>query len=211
MDQEHEYALLGGRNRAAIGRYLGMLAAAVSSGIVFLLLTAIDIAKRFGIPANLPPSLLSLAGAGAIYSALYFLFNRHFWKLPALSAALRLPDLSGSWACEGTSLNADRTVAHEWHGEITIVQRWDRIRVRLKTTQSGSNSITAALAYDEADGYRLLYSYRNDPRIGEAELTSHRGVADLLFAKNKRSAEGEYFNGLGRFTFGTMRLTKKEA
>ena len=37
---EHDYALLGGLNRAKVGRYLSLVAASVSAGIVFVLLAA---------------------------------------------------------------------------------------------------------------------------------------------------------------------------
>ena len=117
--------------------------------------------------------------------------------------------MSGDWICKGQTLNPDGTPSYDWDGTITIIQSWDKLRVRLKTTQSGSNSITAALIWDEADGYRLLYNYRNDPKIGEADLKSHLGFAELTFDKDRTSADGEYFNGHGRFTFGTMHLVRR--
>lgn len=208
MSQEHEYALLGGVNRAKVGRYLSLLSATVSAVIVFLLLTAVDLAKHFGVPATLPPSVLSLVGAGTIFAILYWIFDLYAWRWPYLSSLLKVPDLSGKWRCIGLTLNTDGSTQHNWEGTVTILQSWDKLRVHLKTQHSGSNSITAALLYDEADGYVLLYHYRNDPNIGETELRSHRGFAELLFEKDCQSAQGEYFNGHGRFTFGTMRLTR---
>jgi len=56
--------------------------------------------------------------------------------------------------------------------------------------------------------WRILYNYRNDPRIGETELKNHSGFAELIFSKDRTSAEGEYFNGHGRSTFGTMKLER---
>lgn len=206
--QEHEYALLGGFNRAKVGRYVGALAATISAGIVFVLLAFVNLAQRFGIPANLTPAVLALVGAGAVFSALYWIFERHIWRWSPVARLLRVPDLSGRWLCQGQTLNADGSPSYPWTAEVTIVQSWDKLRVRLKTPQSGSNSITAALIYDEADGYRLLYNYRNDPRINETALKSHLGFADLIFARDQQSAEGEFFNGHGRFTFGTMKLQR---
>ena len=84
-----------------------------------------------------------------------------------------------------------------------------QIRVGLKTAQSGSDSIAAALICDNADGYRLLYNYRNRPKIGEVNLAAHLGFAELHFAKSLQTAEGEYFNGHGRYTFGTMHLERR--
>ena len=206
--QEHEYALLGGVNRSKIGRYLGIIAAAASAGIVFVLLAAIDLAKRFGVPANLTPEILSLVGAATVFTVLYAFFDRYAWRLMPVAKLLRVPDLAGEWNCEGQTINPDGSPSHTWQATVTIVQSWDRLRIRLRTSQSGSNSIAAALMCDKADGYQLLYNYRNEPKIGEPELKAHQGFAQLMFAKDLASADGEYFNGHGRFTFGTMKLTR---
>ena len=57
-------------------------------------------------------------------------------------------------------------------------------------------------------GFQLIYSYRNQPGPGEPELQSHLGHCELLFAPDLQCAEGHYFNGVGRFTHGTMTLKK---
>lgn len=205
----HEYSVLGGINRARIGQVIGALAAAISSGLVALLLTALNLAKTLGFGEYVPAILLPPIGAGVVFTVIYWFFEQHAWKLSWLAKPLGVPNLSGDWKVEGQTLNPDKSPSYVWEGEITIIQSWDRIRVRLKTEQSGSNSITAALVRDEADGFRLFYSYRNDPRADQAELHSHRGSAEITFNHNLTHGEGEYFNGLGRFTFGTMKLTRK--
>lgn len=205
---EHEYSLLGGFSRAKVGRYLILASASVSAVIVFVLLWAVDIAKKFEIPANLPPSLLSLVSAGAVFVVLYWLFDKYAWKWPYIAKVLNVPDLSGKWSCTGQSLNLAGEVTFKWEGQVIIVQSWDKLRVRFSTDKSGSNSNSAAIIRDEADGYRLFYSYKNDPKILETELHSHRGFAELTFNKELNSAEGEYFNGYGRYTFGRMKLER---
>lgn len=205
----HEYSVLGGINRARIGQVIGTIAAAVSSVLVALLLATYHLAKDWGLGAYIPEFLMPPLGAGVVFAALYWVFDRHVWKIPLLSKLLGVPDLSGRWRCDGQTINPDKSKGYTWQAEVIIVQSWDRIRVRLKTAQSGSNSISAALIRDETDGFRLFYSYRNDPNIDEAELHSHRGFADLVFTADLKTATGEYFNGLGRFTFGTMKLTKE--
>ncbi|OWK21274.1 membrane protein [Mesorhizobium amorphae CCBAU 01583] len=205
---EHEYTVLGGVNRARIGHYLGVISSIVSAGVVFVFLWAVDLAKTFGVSPNVPSSVLSLLGAGTVFIVLYWILDRFAWRWGLLSKVLKVPNLSGDWDCDGQTLNPDGTPGFQWKAKITIVQSWDRIRVRLKTAQSGSNSTSAALIYDEADGYRLFYGYKNDPNIGETELKSHRGSAEITFAKDLRSGKGEYFNGYGRYTFGQMNLTR---
>ncbi|MFT8336454.1 MAG: hypothetical protein ABF628_09790 [Acetobacter orientalis] len=209
MALEHEYALLGGMNRAQVGRYLGVAAASISSMVILGVLNLWNVAKVIGLPSNIPPSALSLIGAGTVFTVLYWFINNYAWRWAPLGGWLKAPDLSGTWTCEGSTLNPDGSTRFQWSGRITIIQSWDKIRVRLITSTSGSNSIAAALVCDEADGFRLLYNYRNDPKAGQPDLQSHRGFADLVFSHDRQSAEGEYFNGQGRFTFGTMRLTRK--
>lgn len=205
---EHEYTVLGGVNRARIGHYLGVISGAVSAGVVFVLLSAVDLAKQFGMSATLPPSILSLAGAGTVFIVLYWILERFAWKWPGLAKLIKVPDLAGEWTCDGQTLNLDGSPGHRWTAKVTIIQSWDRIRVRLKTEQSGSNSTSAALICDPADGYRLFYSYKNDPKIGEVDLKAHRGAAELTFTRDLVSAEGEYFNGHGRYSFGRMKLKR---
>ncbi|MDO9501064.1 hypothetical protein [Falsiroseomonas sp.] len=206
--QEHEYTLLGGYNRAYVGRHLAIISAAISAAVILMLLWLVDLAERLGLPANIPPAVLSLASAGFIFTVLYWLFNRYAWRWPLIMRLLGVPDLSGTWKCHGKSLDQKGRIAHEWTGTITIVQRWEKIRLRLKTEKSGSNSVAAALLRDEVDGYKLLYHYKNDPLASQPQLTSHRGFAELVFTKNLTEADGEYFNGQTRFTFGSMHLER---
>ena len=206
--QEHEYALIGGFNRAKIGRYLTLTSTVVSGGIVFTLLSAVNLANFYHIPVTLPPVVLSLVSATCVFAALYWIFDRFLWKMSGVASLLKVPNLAGEWRCEGQTLDGARNPTYQWQGTVTIVQSWDRIRLHLKTATSGSDSVAAALMSDAIDGYHLLYHYKNTPGIQSAGLAGHRGFAELIFAHDLRSAYGEYFNGGGRFTFGTLKLTR---
>ena len=141
--------------------------------------------------------------------ALYRLFDRYFWRFANVRAFLKLPDLQGSWKCQAKTLNADKSTAHEWGGEVKITQSWDRLKIRLETKHSVSTSIAAAISYDESDGFLVIYHYRNEPKAeAPVEMRAHRGFGELKFASDCQTAAGEYFNGLGRFTFGTMSLER---
>lgn len=206
--QEHEYSVLGGFNRAKIGHLIGMLSALACSVAVTALLALMRVLEHISWIDSMPQVVLWPVTASAIYFCLYWLFDKKIWKIGFIADLLKVPNLAGNWQCIGKTLNADKLPPQEWKAEITIIQSWDRFRVRLKGQQSGSNSTSAALLYDEADGFRLLYSYRNDPYPGELDILGHRGFAELTFSKDLTSADGEYFNGQGRFTFGLMKLTK---
>ncbi|TBY81736.1 hypothetical protein [Rhizobium leguminosarum] len=205
---EHEYTLLGGVSRLKIGRYLALVSATVSGFIVFVLLSSVDVAQRFGIAASLPPSILSFVGAGTVFTALSWILNRYAWRWKIINSLLQIPDLAGKWICTGTTMATDSNPPFDWSGEIIVIQTWDRIRVRLKTATSASNSRSAALIKDEADGWRLFYSYRNEPNIDQPELSAHRGFSEILFDPGLNTGSGEYFNGHGRYTFGTMSLER---
>jgi hypothetical protein len=209
MKFEHEYALLGGCNRASIGRWLGSIAALISGGIVFLILSAVDLAGSLGWNVNLPPTVLSLVGAGAVYGILYWLFDRRIWKLAPVAKLLRVPDLSGKWGCIGTPLQPGAAIP--WQGTITIIQSWDKLRVHLETQTSVSDSLSAALLFDEAAGYRLMYHYSNQPRVTAQGMATHHGFAELVFAPGEQQAAGDYFNGRGRNTYGTLTVTRVTA
>ncbi len=207
---EHEYAVLGGVNRAKIGRYVATLSSSISAGLVFLLLQAVDFAKAMGWNVNVPPIVLSLLGASTVYTILFWALNKYAWKWRPLAALLKVPNLAGDWDCKGNSLDLEGKVIYEWTAEITIVQCWDKLRVRLKTNQSGSNSIAAALTHDSVDGWVLLYQYRNDPKIDQPELRSHVGTASVTFSNDLKTATAEYFNGVGRATFGKMTWKRRQ-
>lgn len=49
----HEYSVLGGINRARVGQVIGALAAAISSGLVALLLAGLNVARALGYAESL--------------------------------------------------------------------------------------------------------------------------------------------------------------
>ncbi|HCR2979524.1 Cap15 family cyclic dinucleotide receptor domain-containing protein [Serratia marcescens] len=68
-----------------------------------------------------------------------------------MSQILNVPDLRGEWICRGKTLNADGKVTYLWEGIVTITQCWDKLRIQLNTATSTSNSICAALLFDEIE------------------------------------------------------------
>ena len=123
---DHEYSLVGGMDRTKIGRYLTLIAASVSAGIVFVLLSAVDLAHRYGWNVTLTPSVMSLVGAAAVFGALYWIFDRFAWRWPFLNAAIKVPNLAGEWSCGGQTINPDGTPSYKWEATVTITQSWDK-------------------------------------------------------------------------------------
>lgn len=193
-----------------MGRYLGAVAAGVSAASVLLAGWGMEFAEHRGFGHLFPPIVVWPVTAGAVWIGLHWLFANYAWKWPGIAAAINVPDLSGTWRVAGKSLDEQKNTTYEWAGVITITQTWEKLKVCLRTSQSASFSISAALVREPGAGFRLTYPYLNEPRVDQPELRTHVGFADLLFAQNLKSAEGDYFNNKGRTTQGVMRLDRVE-
>ena len=80
----------------------------------------------------------------------------------------------------------------------------------MSTERSSSESLAAALLYDQVAGHRLMYHYQNAPNPYEQDLHTHHGFAEFKFGEDLQSATGDYFNGRGRNTYGTLELKRVE-
>jgi hypothetical protein len=202
----HEYSIIG-HSRSAVGRYLGVIAASIAAGSAVATGTAAGLAQWLGLSDWQSQITVVPLSAAAVYPVAHWMFDRFAWKYAG--RFLNIPDISGAWRCDGNTLADDGTVKFHWQADITISQSWEKIHVTLRTRQSASHSVSAALI-PEADGsWMLMYSYRNEPRAGEPELNAHLGYCEMRFAKSLTNAEGDYFNARGRGTFGRMKLAKR--
>lgn len=204
--RDHEYSIVG-HSRTSVGRYLGVVAAIVVSTLTTAGIGISNLFRGLGFPIWAQGAFAIPISAGLTYWVVHFLFNRYGWR--ALTWLSQVPDINGTWSCEGQTIGDDGSVKFVWTGTVTISQNWEKIRVNLKTATSGSNSIIAALVPEPDKSWTLFYSYVNEPKIGEAELQRHSGYAELQFNPGTTSAEGSYFNGRGRGTYGRMQLRRK--
>ena len=144
----------------------------------------------------------------AIFSGLFLLFDRFLWRIGPFRRTCRLPDLNGKWTCAGSQIDSDGSVTNEWSADVVITQTWSRISVALQTDTSRSRSGPASIECDEGHGFRLLYTYQNDPVPGSQSLAPHKGTCELIFDEACTSADGLYFNDHNRQSFGRIKLTK---
>jgi hypothetical protein len=77
-----------------------------------------------------------------MYLILYWIFDSRLWKVEVNIKNYKCPDLSGEWDCEGRGENKEGDV-FSWNAKINIFQSWDKVHIRLQTSQSGSDSIAA--------------------------------------------------------------------
>lgn len=202
----HEYAVIGGRNRSIIGRWIYAIAAALSAGFVLLILSIFDVATKLGIGANLPPTVFAIVSAGAIYKLIYWWFAKYGWRVKPIASLLGTPDLNGSWSCTAVSSHTtpEYPDGYRWSGSVIICQTWDTINITMQTNKSASDSLTASMIPVGYGEYKLLYHYRNDPTTFEDGLNAHHGAAELRVTNELSRASGNYFTGRGRSSYGTM-------
>lgn len=206
----HEYSIIG-HSRARIGRYLGTIAGIVATGCALAVAFALDLVRNLEFSYRIPEVIILPISAAVIYPMGHWLFDNLAWRLPWMLRFLGIPDLNGAWTCEGTTLEDNGEVRFAWTATITICQTWEKIRVYLDTGSSGSASVSAALVKEPGRGFVLMYSYRNEPKIGEKDLFPHVGYCELTFNESADTAEGQYFNNKGRVTYGRMKLTRKDS
>jgi hypothetical protein len=189
---------------------LGTAAGLLSSATAVLATIGLDIAKRLGLSDGGASLAVFPISAATFYFLGHLAFNKWIWRQKVVQELLGVPDLNGEWVCQGTTKDNEGNVTHEWLATVTISQTWEKIRVYLNTGQSRSRSKSASLVKEPGRGYVLMYSYQNEPRIGEPELKAHVGYCELQLSEDLKTAEGDYFNNKGRVTFGRMQLVRKE-
>lgn len=205
--RDHEYSIIG-HSRANVGRFLGTGAAIIASSATAAGIGLSKFAAATGLPEWTQHVVLPIS-AGIAYALVHWAFNRYGWR--CLTWVSQIPDIKGMWNCTGKTMNDDGSVRFEWTAEVTISQNWEKIRVRLQTSQSASNSVSAALIPEPDGCWMLMYSYRNEPRAGEPDLNPHIGYCEMRFHSGLAEADGDYFNARGRGTFGRMHFTRKKA
>jgi hypothetical protein len=207
MQGSHEYSILG-HSRASLGRHLGTVAAAAAALSILIAPAMLAVLEGLGLIGSVPPTLLWPLTAGLFYLLVHWLFDRCLWRVSWVARFFGLPDLSGRWACEAQTFDIDNKPSYEWSGTVTIHQTWEKICIYLDTGQSSSSSCVASISPETEKGFKLIYSYRNEPKVGE-ELQLHLGFAEMLFDRETSRAEGEYYNVKGRSTRGRMTWTKE--
>lgn len=202
---DHEYSVVG-HSRSKIGMVIALVSGGVAGGITTLVGIAVSYLQSKQV--ELPEIILWPITGSVVFGILFLLFNKFIWRISRLRGVIGIPDISGSWALKGQSFDVENQPKYSWEGMIEITQCYEKITVFLKTSQSSSQSVSAAIVDEGRAGWRLIYSYRNQPKPGEADMNAHLGHCELLFSDDLSAAEGHYFNGGGRFTHGNMQLKK---
>lgn len=190
-------------SRTVTGRYLGIGAAAITSGTLAMLSM---LTKTTGWEIFAGVTLTS----GAVFACVHWIFNRWCWKLPWITG---FPNVGGLWTVKGKTLDESGGVRFEWEGTLDIKQEYEKISVSLKTKQSASESDSVSITKKPGNqgGWILSYGYQNHPKPGEYhELNSHRGFCEILFNEKLTAGTANYFNNNGRRTHGVLELERQK-
>lgn len=208
MNQIHEYSMIG-HSRASIGRWLGVIAGLLTGGAASLIAFTATLSAALGWTENPPHPIVIPITATTFYVLGHFIFDHWLWKRDFVQKILGIPDLHGKWTCKGEKLNGNTgAIELEWDGVVTITQSWEKIKVHLDTGKSRSNSVAASIIKEDDVGFILMYSYRNEPKPGENDLSPHIGYCELHISQDMKIANGQYFNSGGRLSFGKMTLLR---
>lgn len=192
----HDYNVMG-NNRKMMYYYLAVISISISS-LIPLLCNFIN--TIFSISVSITLS------AATIYTVLYFLLDRFFWKIPFFG----IPDISGDWICKGISYKYLTKIERDWNGVIHIEQTWNRILITLDTEKSKSMSISMSASIEllKGRGCTLDYLYSNVPNPNFLELHSHIGHCHIIFDKLVKNGEANYFTNQERETYGSMSIKR---
>jgi SMODS-associating 2TM, beta-strand rich effector domain len=153
------------------------------------------------------PFWVEIPGTGAMYAALYTLFQHHCWKWKVFHrfCIVRIPDLEGEWKGSVSSSFDKNAATH--HVTVTIRQNWTHIFITLSSSVSDSKSLVAAL--ETRSGVVLSYQYLNMPKPHAGEtLHAHRGTAVLTLSGDGTQLSGEYYSSRDRQNYGALELKK---
>ncbi len=181
--------------------YLALFSVAVASFIEYL---APEVFDKVSELLSLSPDTNFIVSVApfVVFGLLNVLFSHVFWRIPIAQRYFGVPDISGDWKVVGKTVADDHGEKHEWEAKVSIEQSFENILITLKTSQSGSHSLSASFKKRTSSSYELDYLYENEPRPGEVELSRHTGAAHLIFDLDSNQAEGHYFNGRGRKSYG---------
>lgn len=143
------------------------------------------------------PYIREISTFGAVFMAVFYLFDRLLWK----SKLSKIPNLNGEWEGKiGTSHNG-----REFDIKVNIKQTWSSISIILETANSISKSEVASISILKS---RLVYQFFNEPSFSSVKtLHKHYGVTMLDF-KGNDILKGFYFTDRDRQTHGDISLKR---
>lgn len=156
------------------------------------------------------PWWLDAPSVVGFYWMFYIIFDKYLWKMHILrkTGLVKVPDLHGTW--EGYITSSFNAHAAKYNGTIKICQNWARIIIDLRTQNSKSHSLTAAILTENQNAIVISYEYLNEPMPNaKTTMHTHRGTARLMLTPDGQTFEGAYYTGRDRQNFGVLSFSRK--
>lgn len=157
------------------------------------------------------PWWLDVPSVVGFYGLFYQLFERRLWRANALRriGLTKVPDLNGEWKGYLSTSYEDFETKIDAHVE--IFQSWTQVEVILRTQNSESHSLMAAIFTERPEGTDLHYEYHSEPKVNaEEEMHEHRGTARLALGSNGKVLHGDYYCGRDRRNLGILHFERIE-
>lgn len=145
------------------------------------------------------PSVLGFAGI------LWRVYDARLWRLRWGPLGLsNVPNLAGRWT--GVLSSSHDGAEHE--AILTITQTASRIRIKLETASSDSDSFVASVNCQAGPKQGLTYVYDNRPKaLAPNAMAPHQGTVHLRLEGDSRLV-GDYNSDRFRNTSGRMSFTR---
>ena len=134
-------------------------------------------------------------------------FVKWLWKIPLLYPWFcEVPNLNGTWETDIQSNISSNDIVVK--NGIEIRQNYKNVSVFLETKESRSETITANFV-KTTEGYKLLYTYQNEPNMKLRKRSPmHFGAAQLYWNdKEKNILKGHYWTDRG--STGSLHLMRQ--
>lgn len=153
--------------------------------------------------ANWPWMGISVSSVSAftVFGALFWLFDKHIWKLRIIQKWTGVTDFTGEW--EGI-LKSSFDETKEFSMRLVVKQTWSKISICSHFSEADSWSDIAHIDSEHGKGAMLKFTYVNRAQNVSWPIREHRGENELFlgdFNKTKKkftSLKGDYFNNRGR-------------
>jgi hypothetical protein len=166
------------------------------------------------------PGLIRGISPFALFTVLWFAFDRWLWNAVLIRRIVPIPDLNGTWTGEVRSSftdddgvdDADDLRSTE-ESELNIKQTWSKIEIQYRNPGSSVSESTSASMRVDGNDPVLTYTYENTPE-GDglaSKQQKHEGTAQVRVAElnNKRRLRGRYYTDEERHNHGTLEFAQR--
>lgn len=116
-------------------------------------------------------------------------------------------DLAGDWTVRSTSLLDDGSIRYEFVVHLRIEKRDTGLFLSMETAKSRSISQVVGIS-QVPEGTLLVTSFVADPDHEATASHDFFGMVRYVFAPGHQDGRGVFLNYNGRFTHGTLTLTR---